>query len=61
MGTGGGRGDAVLAGAGFGDHACLAHPQRQQCLADRVVDLVSTGVIEVFTFEPDLGSPDRFA
>ena len=34
------RRDAVLAGARFGDDACLAHPQGQQCLAERVVDLV---------------------
>ena len=29
-------------------------------LADRVVDLVGAGVIEVFTLEPDLGTADRF-
>ena len=34
VGTGGGGRDAVLAGAGFGDHALLAHPQREQRLAD---------------------------
>ncbi len=60
MGARGGRGNTMLAGAGFGDHACLAHSQRQQCLTDRVVDLVRTGVVEVFSFEPDLGSSDRF-
>ena len=54
MGTGGGGGDAVLAGAGFGDHALLAHPQREQRLAERVVDLVGAGVVEVFALEPDL-------
>ena len=54
VGTGGGGGDAVLAGAGFGDHALLAHPQREQRLAERVVDFVRAGVIEVFALEPDL-------
>ncbi len=54
MGAGGGGRDAMLAGAGFGDHALLAHAQREQALADRVVDLVSAGVIEVFAFEPNL-------
>ena len=32
-GAGGGGGHAVLAGPGLGDHAALAHPQRQQGLA----------------------------
>ena len=53
-GTGGGGGHAVLAGAGFGDHALLAHAQREQRLAERVVDLVGAGVIEVFALEIDL-------
>ena len=56
MGTGGGGGDAVLAGAGFGDHAALAHPQREQRLAERVVDFVGAGVVEVFALEPDLSA-----
>ena len=56
VGTGGGRRDAMLAGAGFGDHALLAHAQREQRLADRVVDLVGAGVVEVLALEPDLGA-----
>ena len=54
VGAGRGGGDAVLAGPGLGDDAPLAHPQRQQGLAERVVDLVRAGVIEVFAFEVDL-------
>ena len=61
MGTGGGGGDAVLAGAGFGDHPLLAHPQREQALAERVVDLVGAGVVEILALEPDLGSAALFA
>ena len=53
-GTGRGGGHAVLAGAGLGDHALLAHAQREQRLAERVVDLVGAGVIEVFALEIDL-------
>ena len=34
------RGDAVLAGASFGDHAFLSHAAGQQRLSERVVDLV---------------------
>jgi hypothetical protein len=37
-------GDAVLAGAGLGDDALLAHPLGEQHLADGVVDLVRAGV-----------------
>ena len=39
------RGDAVLAGAGLGDDPRLAHPQGEQDLADRVVDLVRARVV----------------
>ena len=59
----GGRGrHAVLAGAGLGDHARLAHPPREQRLADRVVDLVRAGVREVLALQVDapagrLGQP----
>ena len=49
-----GRGDAVLAGAGLGDDAALAHALRQQPLAERVVDLVRAGVGQVFALEVDL-------
>ena len=54
-GTGGGGGHAVLAGAGLGDDAVLAHPQREQGLAERVVDLVRAGVVEVLALQIDLG------
>ena len=52
-GAGRGGGHAVLAGAGLGDHPRLAHPAGQQGLAERVVDLVGTGMVEVFAFEID--------
>ena len=44
----GGGGDAVLARAGLGDDARLAHALGEQRLADDVVDLVRAGVREVF-------------
>src|SRR5262249_27404570 len=54
VGAGGGGGDAMLASTRLGDHALLAHSQREKGLADRVVDFVSAGVVEVFALEPDL-------
>jgi hypothetical protein len=45
------RGDAVLARAGLGDDAPLPHPEREQRLPDRVVDLVGAGVVQVFPLE----------
>ena len=51
--AGGGDADAVLAGAGLGDHAALAHPLGQQRLAERVVDLVRAGVQQVLALEVD--------
>jgi hypothetical protein len=52
------RGHAVLAGAGLGDDAALAHAARHQRLADRVVDLVRAGVVEVLALEQDLRAAD---
>ncbi len=50
------RRDAVLAGAGLGDDARLAHAPSEQHLPDRVVDLVRAGVIQVFALEIDAGA-----
>ena len=50
--------DAVLAGAGLGDDAALAHPPREQDLADGVVDLVRAGVVELVALEVDLGAAE---
>ena len=49
-----GGGHAVLAGAGLGDDAPLAHAPRQQDLAHGVVDLMRAGVTEVLALEIDL-------
>jgi hypothetical protein len=49
-GRGSGR-DTVLAGAGLGDDAVLAHPSSEQRLPEHVVDLVRTGVREVFALQ----------
>ena len=46
-------GHAVLARAGFGDDARLAHAPGQQDLADGVVDLVRAGVVQILALEID--------
>jgi hypothetical protein len=51
----------VLAGAGLGDDARLAHAPRQQGLADGVVDLVRAGVVEVLALEVDLRAAELAA
>ena len=52
----GGAGDAVLAGAGFGDDPGLAHVPREQRLADGIVHFVGAGMVQVFAFQPDAGA-----
>ncbi|GAA3067995.1 hypothetical protein GCM10020000_60450 [Streptomyces olivoverticillatus] len=59
-GAGGGGGDAVLARAGLGDDAGLAHALGEQRLAQHVVDLVGAGVVEVLALEEDAGAARVF-
>ena len=51
--------DAVLAGAGLGDDARLAHAAGEQDLTEAVVDLVRAGVVELFALEIDLCAPPQ--
>ena len=53
------RGDPVLAGAGLGDHPGLAHPVRQEDLADPIVDLMGAGMVEVLPLQVNLGPADQ--
>src|SRR5215471_10100649 len=46
-----GGSDSVLAGAGFGNDATLAHALREQNLSERVVDFVRARVKKVLAFE----------
>jgi len=48
----------MLAGACFGDDPCLAHALGEQDLADTIVDLVRTGVVELVALEIDLGAAE---
>ena len=46
----------MLSGAGLRNDPSLAHADRKQPLTERVVDLVGTGVAQIFTLEIDLRS-----
>ena len=46
----------MLTGAGLGDHPRLAHLTGQQRLTQHVVDLVRSGVVQVFSLQEDPGA-----
>ena len=50
----GGRGHAVLSGAGFGDEGCLAHFFGEQGLTERIVHLVGARVEQILTLQPEV-------
>src|ERR1700723_2634075 len=50
----------MLAGAGLGDDALLAHPPRHHDLAEHIVDLVRAGMIELLALEVDLRAAEMF-
>ena len=52
-GTRGGCGHTVLTGPGLGDDALLAHLLGKQRLTQHVVDLVRSGVVQIFSLEED--------
>ena len=60
QGTSRGGGHTVLAGAGLGHDAPLAHVAGDENLPEGVVDFVRTGVVEVFAFEVEF-APVFFA
>ncbi|EKD60025.1 MAG: hypothetical protein ACD_54C00985G0001 [uncultured bacterium] len=58
LGADRGRRHTVLASAGFGDDPGLAHPPRQNDLAQHVVDLVRAGVVQFVALHVDLGTAE---
>src|SRR5688572_32858214 len=48
----------MLAGAGLGDDALLAHALGEQDLSHAVVDLVRAGVVELVALQIDLGAAE---
>src|SRR4051794_20019363 len=60
MRTGRCSADAMLPSAGFGDHSALAHAKRKERLAERVVDLMGAGVVQVLALQPDLSTTAFF-
>ena len=59
-GADGGGGDAMLAGSGFRDDAFFPESFGEQDLAERVVDLVGTGVEQVLAFQVNLRAAEQF-
>src|SRR5690606_11856053 len=55
------RRHAMLAGTGLGDDAGFAHALGEENLAKAIVDLVRTGVVQLFALEPDLGAAEVLA
>ena len=53
--THGGRRNAVLSCACFGDDAGLAHAHGKQNLTETIIDLVRAGMVQLVAFEIDLG------
>src|SRR5947207_211153 len=51
----------MLAGAGLGDNATLAHATRQQYLSDGVVNFVRAGVKQILALQIDAGSAACFS
>ena len=47
----------MLTGTGLGDDALCAQALRQQCLPDRIVDLVCARMREILTLQPYLRAP----
>lgn len=56
LGADGSGGNTVLTGTGLGDNLLLAESASEEELAESVVDLVRTGVIEILTLQPDVGT-----
>ena len=56
-GAGGGRGDAVLPGPRLGDDPPHSEMPGQEGLSQRIVDLVGSGVRQVFALQPQIGAP----
>jgi hypothetical protein len=48
----------MLAGAGLGNDPALPHPFGQEPLANGVIDLVSSGVVQIFPLKVDLCSTE---
>ena len=46
----------MLPGSGLGNDTCFTHALSQQCLTECVVDFMGPSVIQIFSFEIDLGS-----
>ena len=50
----------MLPRAGLRDYSLLTHPPGQQALANRVIDLVRAGVIQVLALQENLRPAELF-
>ena len=50
----------MLPGPGLGQHLLLPHVLGQQCLADTMIDLVRTGMVEILAFQEDARTTEFF-
>ena len=55
-----GRRHPMLAGPGFSDDTRLLHSLGEKPLSDRVIDLMGSGMTEIFAFQIDFRSPQPF-
>ena len=51
-------GDTMLTRTRFGNHPLLAHVFSEECLPDRVIHFVGTGMIQIFALEQDACATD---
>ena len=59
--SGGGKSHTVLAGTGFGNDLLLAHELGKETFTHAVVQLVGTGVVEIFALEINLALAENTA
>ena len=52
-------GDTMLTRTRFGNHSLLAHIFGEECLPDRVIHFVGTGVIQILALEQNACAADR--
>ena len=55
-----GSSNPMLAGAGFRNHLAFSHTAGQEDLAHGIINLMSSGMVQVFTLQIDLRATEMF-